>query len=191
MGKLTPQQLDFLRSLKTLDDDDTVRFKEIIKQKLIESDMLMYLLNNKELVEADADNSDYIGVNIFPYFVYTPTIHNVMNLLCFDVEQKEEYRHPKTVKVCYIRFYILCDDKTGIEKSTGIARHDLIAAMIKRIFNWSNMFGKQIRLVSDIPSVTDTDYATRTLTFEGEFPNNIVQSYEDSKTTRVINKIRI
>lgn len=191
MGELTPQQLDFLRSLKTLDDDDTVRIKEIIKQKLIESDMLMYLLNNKELVETDADNSDYIGVNIFPYFVYTPTIHNVMNLLCFDVEQKEEYRYTKTVKVCYIHFYILCDNKTGIEKSTGVARHDLIAAIIKRIFNWSNMFGKQIRLVNDISSVTDTDYATRTLTFEGEFPNNIVQSYEDNKHTRVINKIRI
>ena len=85
-------------------------------------------------------------------------------------------------------FYILCDEKNGVDKLTGIARHDLLAALIIRDFNWSNLFGKQIHLISDIPSVTDNDYATRTLTFEGEFPNNIVKSDVNTKHTMVINK---
>ena len=43
---LTPKQLDYLRSLKTLTDSDNVRFKEIIKKKLIDDPMIIYLLND-------------------------------------------------------------------------------------------------------------------------------------------------
>ena len=49
--ELKPEQLDFLRSLKTLTDSDNVRVKEIIKKRLIDDDMIIYALNNKELEE--------------------------------------------------------------------------------------------------------------------------------------------
>ena len=93
------------------------------------------------------------------------------------------------LKYGQVVFYILCDEKNNIEKNTGVARHDLISSLIINNFNWTNLFGKQIHLVSDVPSVTDTDYATRTLTFEGEMPNNLVKSDVSNKSTRVVNKI--
>jgi hypothetical protein len=70
----------------------------------------------------------------------------------------------------------LCEEKNNIEKKTGIARHDLIAALIIDIFNWSNLFGPQIHLKSDVPSVVDSDYACRTLVFEQLTDNNLVKT---------------
>lgn len=186
--ELTPKQLDFLRSLKTLNDSDNIRVKEIIKKQLIDNEMIIYLLNNKELEDQEADPSDYLGVNILPYYLIHPTLHNVQNFICYEVQTREEYRYNNTIKMLQIVFYVLCDEKNGIDKQTGIARHDLLSALIIHDFNWSNLFGKQIHLVSDVPSVTDNDYSTRTLTFEGEFPNNIVKSDYNTKSTMVINK---
>jgi len=80
------------------------------------------------------------------------------------------------MKLLNITFYILCEEKNNIEKSTGIARHDLIGALIMDIFNWSNLFGCQIHCVSDMPSVTDNDYATRTLIFEQTTDNNLAKT---------------
>lgn len=186
--ELTPKELDYLRSLKTLGDSDDVRFKEIIKKRLIGDQMIIYLLNNTELEESEADPSDYLGVNILPYYLIHPSQHNCQNFICFEIQTREEHRYNKVLKIGQIIFYILCDEKNGIEKNTGIARHDLLSALIIKNFNWTNLFGKQIHLVSDIPSVTDTDYATRTLTFEGEMPNNLVKSDVENKSTMVINK---
>ena len=186
--ELTSEQLSYLRSLKMLNDSDNIRFKEIIKKKLIDDPMVIYLLNNKELEDSEADPSDYLGINILPYYLIHPTQHNCQNYICYEIQTREEHRYNKTLKFGQVIFYVMCDEKNNIEKNTGIARHDLISALIINNFNWSNLFGKQIHLVSDIPSVTDTDYATRTLTFEGEMPNNLVKSDLNQKTV-VVNKI--
>ena len=186
--ELKPEQLDFLRSLKKLNDSDNIRIKDIIKKKLIDNEMIIYALNNKELEEQEADPSDYLDTNILPYYLIHPTLHNVQNFICIEVQTREEVRYNNTVKMIEIMFYILCDEKNGIDKNTGIARHDLLAALITHDFNWTNLFGKQIHLVADVPSVTDNDYSTRTLTFEGEFPNNIVKSNVSTKSTMVVNK---
>jgi hypothetical protein len=74
--ELTAEQLDYLRSLKTLTDSDNIRFKEIIKKKLINNPMIIYLLNNTELEDSEADPSDYLGVNILPFYLIHPTQHN-------------------------------------------------------------------------------------------------------------------
>ena len=73
MVELTSEQLDYLRSLKTLMDSDTIRFKEIIKKRLIDNPMIIYLLNNKELEESDAEPDDYLGVNILPFYLIHET----------------------------------------------------------------------------------------------------------------------
>jgi hypothetical protein len=63
----------------------------------------------------------------------------------------------------------------------------LIGARIKDIFDWTNKFGLQCHVVSDVPSVTDSDYATRTITFELLDANNIVKT--SNGISRVVNKI--
>lgn len=44
------------------------------------------------------------------------------------------------------------------------------------MFNWTNLFGAQIHLVSDVPSVIDSDYSCRTLVFEQETDNNLAKT---------------
>jgi len=75
--ELTPKQIQILRDLKTNVDSDDIHYKEIIKQTLIENDLIIYLLNNKELEDMGADPSDYLGINILPYYLIHPTQHNV------------------------------------------------------------------------------------------------------------------
>lgn len=174
--QLTQEQLDTLRNYKAAVDDDNIRYKEIIKSNLINDPLIIYLLNNKELEESDADPSDYLGVNILPYYMVHDTQHSSKNYICYDVSFKESFRYNEVIKYQQIYFYILCEQMNAIEKMTGIARHDLIAARIRDIFNWTNKFGMQCHIISDIPGVTDTDYNSRTLTFELTVPSNIAKT---------------
>lgn len=174
--ELTNEQIQFLRDLKNNVDSDNIRIKEIIKKSLINNNMIIYLLNNKELEEAEADPSDYLGVNILPAYLIHPTQHNVQNFICYEVGFKELERYNNKMKLLQITFYILCEEKNNIEKNTGIARHDLLGALILDIFNWSNLFGQQIHCTSDLPSVTDNDYATRTIVFEQLTDNNLAKT---------------
>lgn len=75
--ELTKEQLQNLLELKKYVDSDNIRIKEIIKKSLIENPYIIYLLNNKELEDVEADPSDYLGVNILPMFMIHPTQHNV------------------------------------------------------------------------------------------------------------------
>ena len=186
--ELTNEQIQTLRQYKTVMDDDNVRFKDVIKKSLIDDELIIYLLNNKELEDAEADPSDYLGINILPYFLIHPTQHNVQNFICYETSWKEMPRYNgNATKFQQVIFYVLCEEKNNIEKTTGIARHDLIGARIKDIFNWTNKFGTQCHVVSDVPSVTDSDYATRTITFELLDANNIVKTV--TGVSRVVNKI--
>ena len=168
-------------------DDDNIRIKEIIKSTLIEDPLIIYLLNNKELEESDADPSEYIGVNILNNYMIHPTQHNVSNFICLGVNSKEGVRYNNALKIQNITFYILCEEKANIEKMTGIGRHDLIGARIKNAINWTNKFGTQCELIEDFEGVTDSDYATRTLVFQMETPKNLVKTRNGQ--SRVINNI--
>ena len=174
--EITNEQVQFLRDLKNLPDSDDIRYKEIIKKTLINNDLIIYLLNNKELEGVEADPSDYLGINILPYYNVVPTQHNVQNFICYETEVRELERFNSNMKLQRVIFYVLCEEKTNIEKTTGIARHDLIAAMLIHLFNWTNVFGGQIHLVSNIPSIVDNDYACRTLIFEQKTDNNLAKT---------------
>ena len=174
--ELTQQQIQKLLDLKKLVDSDDIRYKEIIKKTLIENDLLIYLLNNKELESVEADPSDYLGINILPYYIIHPTQHNVQNYICYEIETRELERYNSNMKIQRVIFYVLCEEKNNIEKKTGIARHDLIAALLIDMFNWTNLFTNKIHIVSDIPSVVDNDYACRTLVFEQITDNNLAKT---------------
>ena len=174
--ELTQEQIQELRDLKKVVDSDDIKYKEIIKKTLINNDLIIYLLNNKELEDNDADPSDYLGVNILPYYMIHPTQSNVQNYICYETTFNELQRYNSNIKKQQIVFYVLCEEKNNIEKTTGIARHDLISALIINMFNWTNLFGAQIHLVSDVPSVIDSDYSCRTLIFEQDTDNNLAKT---------------
>lgn len=176
MRELTPEQKQYLIDLKKKPNEDTVRFKEIIKQILLEDDTLMYLLHNKELEEVEAENDEYFGDNIRSSFIIPETQTEVKHFLCFECSFDAVSGYNPAIKYEEIIFYILCNDKDLIVDEIGAARHDLIAALLIDKFNGSNKFGLQLKLLSDKPSVTDNHYATRTLVFEQLSTNSMTRA---------------
>lgn len=197
MNKTEKQEcLDALLSFKGSLDSDDIKIKEKIKEILLDNKLIIYALNNKELEEEEADPEDYYGINILPYYMISPVQHNVENYLCYEVryDMAQSYQYSKshnslnpTIKTLSIIFTILCHHNNLVDKETGIARHDLLAALIQDQFNWSSEFGSKIMLVSDVPSVVDNNYACRTLSFEQTTDNNVVKTTDG--IPRLINKI--
>lgn len=175
---------------KSIDSDD-IKIKEQIKRSLLNNRNICHVLNNKEIAEEeDSSPSDYFGVNILPYYMLPEAQTEVMNYICYEVTFNELQNGNKAIKVLNIKFYILCKYHNMIDEETGIARHDLLAALLQDEFNNKTYFGRRIHLVSDVPSTTDTAYATRTLTFEQITDNAVVRSnYDGTKPIpRIANK---
>ena len=55
----------------------------------------------------------------------------------------------------------------------GMDRHDLLAYLVRDVFNWTNDFGLQFKLVYNKESTIDSDYYCRTLKFERECTNGL------------------
>lgn len=176
-------------------DDDNIRFKEKIKKRLIRCPELLYALHNNEYeselfdengnLDYEGDWSLYFGDNIRPYLFFPEAQDKAKNYLCYKVEFDDIPKYNTKEKYGQITFVVFCDGKDIDDKQTGIARHDLIAAIIREYFNWSNIFGTQCKLVSNKESSTDNDYITKTLIFEITTLNSITKTQNDK--THVIN----
>lgn len=173
---LTPEQKQYLIDLQKKPNEDVVRYKTIIKQKLLEDDVLIWLLNNKELEDTDAENDEYFGKNIRPEFIIPETQTNIQNFVCFEISFDDNARFNPAIKYQNIIFYILCHEKNGLVEEIGASRKDLIAGIIIDKFNGCMFFGNELKLVSDKPSVTDNKYSTRTLVFEQKTTNSLTKA---------------
>ena len=169
-------------------DSDDIRFKQIIKQELLNDKYIIHVLNNKELEEAEAEPDEYFGINILPYYLIKPTQTDSENFLCYELNSGES--RTWETKVQQLIFYILVHQGDGniVETTTGLARHDLLAALVLDHFNWTNLFGERIHCVSDQASVVDDEYSCRTLIFEQETDNNLAKTPASSTRARMVNK---
>lgn len=159
-------------------DDDVSSMKRLIRQKLTSDPDVIEALNNHELDPSSPD--DYLNTNIFAY-IRVPTVQDVArNFICFSVDDMEDHQYNSVMKIQYIQFVVFChaDD---IKTPYGIERHDLLGYLIRDIFNWSNMFGMQAKLVYDREGVTDTAYSTRTLKFELTRTNSLNKAITRNK----------
>jgi len=175
--------LNSLRKYKESIDDDNIYFKELIKKTLLKSDKLIYVLNNKELLDAEAGNDEYFNISIFPYLKVPEIDSKVSNFLCYSTSFESNSNQNKLMKYGTIVFEILCNFENAIDNETGITRHDLIGSIIRELFNWTNIFGNQIMLVANVESTVNDKFSKRTLVFEITNNNGI---YKDQK---VINSI--
>lgn len=180
----TTTDKEYLNAFKNLPDNDDIRFKQIVKEKLLDNRYLIHVLNNNELDEDEPDS--YFNVSILPYFALEDTIVSVKNVICYEIVfETNRYDKREIIKDCQIVFNVICDLSDIIEKDTGIARHDLLAALLMDQFNWTNIFGMQIHCVSDKPSMVGANLACRTLIFRGEFLNSIAKTHDG--ITKVVN----
>ena len=179
----TPQDTKELLTLKDTVESDDIRIKEKIKEVLLNNKYIIHAIDNKELevnVEEDGTGTDeYFGKNIYPHFIINPTQHKADTFICYEISYNNNgrYTHSTNVsKQLLITFEILSNFKVLMNQETGIAKHDLLAALITDQFNFSNYFGKTITLISDEPSVVDNDFACRTLVFQQTTDNNLIKN---------------
>lgn len=184
-----------LASLKYVTDNDNIRIKEIIKQKLLANDDIIHVLDNKKLQESDAENDEYFGVNILDYYLIPDAQTTSQNFICYTVGYENVERNFTNSSRMYndlqrhlhIVFVILCEKKNIKDRDTGIARHDLLAALVQNEFNFTNFFGRRCQLVSDNESTVDNNYLCRTLVFTQTTDNNVTKT-QYGNPSRIVNK---
>ena len=204
--------LQKLRAYSYTPDDDVIRFKQKIKEKLLKCPELLYALNNTKLetelfntdgtINAEYDeNGDiiplgewdrYFPYNIRPYIFIPETQAFTDNFLCYTVGFREVPRYNDIEYYIQIIFTILCSSapEQAVDSLTGQSRADLIGAILREKFNWTNIFGLQCKLVSNQEDIKDTNYISRTLVLESVKPNGITNTPLKGKTAIINNGIR-
>ena len=158
-------------------DDDIVEMKRLIKQKLISDPDVLEVLNNPDV---DKDSPDELLDNNIYGFIRIPTTQDtVRNFICFTVDDIEENRFNEVMKTQYIQFNAICH-LSDMKTTYGIDRHDLLGYLIRDIFNWTNAFGLQFKLIYNKESAIDSDYYCRTLKFEATKPNALNKARMDN-----------
>lgn len=151
-------------------NDDIVEMKRLIKQKLIADQDILEALNNPDIPLDSPD--EFLDNNIFGFIRIPQTQDTVKNFICFTVDDIEDHRYNSHFKVQQIQFTCIChlDD---MKTKYGMDRHDLLGYLVRDVFNWSNDFGLQFKLVYNKESTVDSDYYCRTLKFERDTTNSL------------------
>ena len=150
--------------------DDIIEMKRLIKQKLIADTDILEALHNPDI---DIDSPDeFLDNNIYGFIRIPQTQDTVRNFICFTVDDIEPDRYNSHMKIQQIQFNCIChlDD---MKTEYGIDRHDLLGYLVRDVFNWTNDFGLQFKLVYNKESTIDSDYYCRTLKFERECTNSL------------------
>lgn len=162
-------------------DDDIIYIKRGIKQALIDDKDILEALNNPDI---DIDSPDeFLDTNIFGFIRIPQTQDIVKNFICFTVDDIEEDKFNETMLTRYIQFDAIChlDD---MKTKYGIDRHDLIGYLIRDLFNWTNRFGLQFKLLYNKESTIDSDYYCRVLKFEATRINSLNKARMDNRNDR-------
>lgn len=160
--------------------DDIIEMKRLIKQKLIADTDILETLNNPDI---DIDSPDeFLDNNIYGFMRIPQTQDTVRNFICFTVDDIDP-SYNSHFKIQQVQFSCIChleDMKTNY----GIDRHDLLGYLVRDVFNWSNDFGLQFKLVYNKESIIDSDYYCRTLKFERECTNSLNKARRDNSYDR-------
>ena len=150
--------------------DDIIEMKRLIKQKLIADTDILEALHNPDIPLDSPD--EFLDNNIFGFIRIPTTQDTVRNFICFTVDDIEPDRYNSHMKVQQIQFNCIChlDD---MKTEYGMDRHDLLGYLVRDVFNWTNDFGMQFKLVYNKESTIDSDYYCRTLKFERECTNSL------------------
>ena len=151
-----------IRDINSIEDDISLS-KRIIESVLCNDPDIIELLDNPNLDPNTPD--EYLYENIYP-FVRIPGIQDESkNFICYSIDDISANELNDRMKQQYIQFVVFVH-KDLVKTKYGVSRHDLIAYIIRDLFNRSHLFGHELKLFSDKEYTTDTDYTTRTLKFQ-------------------------
>lgn len=180
------EMLEILRAYLKDPDDDAIRLKNKIAEMLKKSPALLWALNQEEyssqLFNEDGTLNEtgewdvYFGENslIRPFLFIPETQDIVANYLCYQVSSQENMRYNDKMKYLIITFTILVHENNSIDKETGIARHDLIASILRESLAWSSVGIAHAVPIYENEAVTDNNYITKVLKYQIALPNNLV-----------------
>lgn len=161
-------------------DDDIIRAKRIIEDKLLHDADIITALHNEEIGYDPDRVIEYLNSNIYPYVRIPGTQDKVKNYICYQIDDIEEVRFNEVMKLQYIEFVVMAHSD-DVDTPWGMKRHDLLGYLIKDIFNWSNMMGMQLKCIYDRESVMDTNYSCRTLKFATTKPSSLFKASMNNK----------
>jgi len=191
-----------LRAYTTSPDDDNIRIKDKIKNELLKCPELLYALGNDELecelfnedgtINEDGEWDRYFGLTgtIRPFIAFPDTQTDMKNYLCYTTSFEESTRYTTTKKNTLFRsmlieFDVFCYNVNNFDYSVGIPRHDLVSGILRERFNWSNLFGTEVRLIINKEMTTDNNYSLRRLVFKAEMFNGIVNTDSNSRANTI------
>lgn len=138
--------------------DDIYRSKYKIMKLLTENQDILNTLHNDDLAGVDEviNGDTYRDVCIFDFLKLPDNKSEVKNYVCFEIN--DNGWGETTEKTIIFRCVSHIDDA---RTDWGIPRQDLLAAIIKNQFDWSNVLGMRLRKDSDNGRVTDDGYYYR------------------------------
>lgn len=161
--------------------DDIERYKHQIMQMLTNNQDILWTLHNKPLeknvrLDESLDGDSYRDVSIFSFLKVPDTQSEVKNFICFEIDDVSVPYESLIKKNITFRTISHKDD---CKTDWGITRQDLLAAIIKNEFDWSNVFGIHLEKVYDKGRIGENGYYYREFIYETTVPNNLVNKIKN------------
>lgn len=174
--------------------DDNERYKYKIMKLLTENQDILWTLHNSLLEEKfyylQDENKNYVldengdkikmlngdayrDISIFNFLKIPEIQSTVKNYICFEVNDIEQPRYNDSLLIKNIIFRTVSHED-DYKTDWGIARQDLLSAIIQSEFDWTNIFGLHIKKVYDRGRVAENGYYYREFAYETTVPNNLV-----------------
>lgn len=172
--------------------DDNERYKYKIMKMLTENEDVLWTLHNPELEEKYSHKDEngkiilngdaYRNVSIFNFLKIPDTQSKVRNYICFEVDDIEQPRYNDHLLVKHIIFRTVSHDD-DYKTDWGIARQDLLAAIIQSEFDWTNVFGMHLEKVMDKGRIAENGYYYREFIYETTVPNSLTNKAKNGGVT--------
>lgn len=147
-------------------DSEVIDYKRKITSKLVSIPEVYQFINNTEITKA----AQMVNTNIFSYMKIPNSTTTVKNYICFDYNSKQSNKN-SVFKTCTVNMGIICHEDT-INTNYG-NRHDVLGGIIMNSFNWTNILGFDLELISDTEAILEDKYHVRTLQFVNLTTNNL------------------
>lgn len=155
-------------------DDICIYKKRILRDLLSDSDILE-ALNNSSLDISSPE--EFYNVNIFDRLKIPNTQSQsvVNNFICYEIDDVETIYENKLMITKQLTFRVISAEK-DVETPYGINRHDLISALLKERYCWSNILGNRLEKTFDQGYAAESEYYYRIIKFQTVCTNSLTNA---------------
>ena len=152
-------------------EDEIYRTKHKIMQLLTSNQDLLSCIRATDIGASDLDNGDlYRDKYIFDYLRLPDLKSEVKNYVCFEVNDSISSYDSRVTRTITFR---VVSYKGETPTDWGISRQDLMALIVKDIFDWNCDFGLTLVKTRDYGQVTADDYYYREIVYTTTPPSNL------------------